>query len=108
MRAAYHQGTAQWAQGPRLTVQPASLAIVEHRPIISSMADFEAQQRAIAEGVLVRPMPELSTLVVSGSERQSWLAGMLTADLAPLRSGQGAYALAVNKNGRIQAEVWVA
>lgn len=72
------------------------------------MADFSAQEQAIESGALVLPRPDLGTLIVTGSERQSWLSGMLTADIAPLRAGQGAYALAVNKTGRIQAEVWVA
>jgi folate-binding Fe-S cluster repair protein YgfZ len=72
------------------------------------MADLAAHEQAIARGALVRAMPSLGTLVVTGDDRQSWLAGMVTADLAPLRAGQGAYALAVNKNGRIQAELWVA
>jgi hypothetical protein len=70
--------------------------------------DVSAQVDAIENGALVRPMPELVTLAVSGEERLSWLAGMLTQDIGSLEPGQGAYALSVNKSGRLQAEVWVA
>ncbi len=45
---------------------------------------------------------------MTGGDRQSWLAGMLTCDIKPLRPGQGAYGLFVNKTGRVQAEAWVA
>ena len=45
---------------------------------------------------------------MTGSERQSWLAGMVTCDVKSLRPGQGAYGLFVNKTGRVQAEGWIA
>jgi tRNA-modifying protein YgfZ len=65
------------------------------------------QAQAMNEGALIRALPTLATLVVTGSERQSWLAGMLTADIAGLTPGRGCYALSVGKTGRIQADVWV-
>ncbi len=74
----------------------------EPRPI-----DLEAQRRALREGAVVRRMDDLGTLVVTGSERRTWLNGLLTCDLAPLGPGDGAYGLSVAKNGRILAEVWV-
>lgn len=47
------------------------------------------------------------TLVVTGSERISWLNGLVTTDLKKLDERQGAYGLVVGKNGRIQADIAV-
>ena len=72
------------------------------------MADLQAQLEAVTSGVLLRPMPELGTLMVVGPERQSWLAGLVTADLKALSAGQGCYALNVTRTGKVQAELWIA
>jgi hypothetical protein len=69
--------------------------------------DLSTQLDAIARGALVRPLPELGTMVVTGADRQSWIAGMLTADVAGLKSGEGRYALSVSRTGRIASEVWL-
>jgi folate-binding protein YgfZ len=69
--------------------------------------DVATQLRAIDEGALVRALPDFGTLEVTGPERQSWLAGLVTQDLSDLKPGQGCYALHVTKNGRIMAELWV-
>lgn len=69
--------------------------------------DLEAMRRALREGALVRRADELGTLIVTGGERQSWLNGLVTCDLAPLGPGGGAYGLSVIKSGKILAEVWV-
>lgn len=69
--------------------------------------DVTTQIRAIEEGALVRAMPGLGTLEVTGPERQSWLSGLVTNDLSALKPGQGCYALHVTKNGRVLAELWV-
>lgn len=65
----------------------------------------------------MQAMPELGTLIVTGSDRQSWLNGLVTCDLAPqkpLPAGAkaappagGAYGLNVVKTGKIFAEVWI-
>lgn len=69
--------------------------------------DVSTQIQAIEEGALVRAMPGLGTLEVTGPERESWLSGLITNDLSDLKAGQGCYALHVSKNGRILAELWV-
>ena len=61
------------------------------------MNTIEEQRRAVREGVLVQPAPELGTLVVTGTERKTWLNGMITCDVVKLDTGSGAYALAVAK-----------
>jgi len=67
--------------------------------------DLPALRRALFEGALLLPAPELGTLAISGKDRQTWLNGMITCDLAPLREGQAAYGFAVAKTGKILAEL---
>ena len=71
------------------------------------MSDYEAEVAALDSGALVRAMPSLGTLVVTGADRLSWLGGLLTNDLAKLRPGEASYALSVDKTGRVQADLWV-
>ncbi|AUX46020.1 aminomethyltransferase [Sorangium cellulosum] len=79
--------------------------------------ELDEQRRALREGALVQVVNELGTLVVTGSDRQTWLNGLVTCDLAPQQplpaSGKaappagGAYGLNVVKTGKIFAEVWI-
>jgi tRNA-modifying protein YgfZ len=71
------------------------------------MSDVTQQLRAAREGALVDPRPDLGTLVVTGKDRQTWLNGLCTCDLAKLRPGGGAFGLSVGKNGKIQSELFV-
>jgi len=71
------------------------------------MNTLERERRAAHEGALIQLAPELGTLVVTGAERQSWLNGMVTCELAKLELGSGAYGLAVAKGGKILAELWI-
>ena len=63
-------------------------------------------QAARASAVLV-PRPDLGTLVVTGSERLSWLQGVLTCDVAELSAGEGAWGLLLTRQGKILADVLV-
>lgn len=71
------------------------------------MKTIAEQRRAVHEGALVQAAPELGTLVITGSDRKSWLNGMVTCDLTKLEAGSGAYGLAVAKVGKILAELWI-
>ena len=62
---------------------------------------------AVLHRALLRPLPELTTLVVRGEERLTWLGRMITSDVKALGVGAGAYSLLTNKTGRILAEVWL-
>ncbi|MGO8994275.1 MAG: YgfZ/GcvT domain-containing protein [Polyangiaceae bacterium] len=66
-----------------------------------------ALERAAA-AALVIPAPELATLVITGGDRQTWLNGLITCDLAPLKAGDVAYGLFVAQKGRIEADAIVA
>jgi hypothetical protein len=61
---------------------------------------------APAEGALV-VVENLATLEVRGKDRQSWLNGLVTSNLAPLGVGAASYALATSKVGKILADLRV-
>ncbi len=74
------------------------------REDVAAVAD--ALGRA-ARSALVVPAPERATFVVSGADRQTWLNGLISCDLAPLKGGDAAYGLFVEKKGRILADAVV-
>jgi folate-binding protein YgfZ len=46
-------------------------------------------------------------VVVSGTDRRSYLHGLLTNDIAALQAGQGCYAAYLTPQGRMIADLWV-
>ncbi len=60
--------------------------------------------RAARQGALLVEQP-LSTLVLSGPDRREWLNGLLTCDVKALEAGQGAWGLALTKQGKILSDV---
>ncbi|MFO0619015.1 MAG: hypothetical protein U0414_40880 [Polyangiaceae bacterium] len=59
----------------------------------------------LASSTLVRR--PFDTLRVTGPDRLTWLNGMVTQAVDKLKPGEGALALAVQKNGKIESEVAV-
>jgi len=57
--------------------------------------------------LLVERRPDLGTILVEGKDRLTWLEGIVTQAVGTLAPGKGAYALAVQKNGKILAELFV-
>lgn len=72
-----------------------------------SAIGFEQERRAASEGALLSQRGELGALIITGKDRQSWLNGLVTCDLAAPKVGQGVYGLAVGKTGKILAELWI-
>ncbi|NUP06651.1 MAG: folate-binding protein YgfZ [Polyangiaceae bacterium] len=70
------------------------------------MSDIEADLDAVQNGALLRALP-LRTLIVRGPDRQAWLNGLVTCELAKARPGDAMYGLVVAKNGKIQSEIYV-
>jgi folate-binding protein YgfZ len=66
-----------------------------------------AQVQAAREGVLVIPAPELTTLLVTGGDRATWLNGLLTCDVLKAAEGEALYGLAVTQKGRVVTDVLV-
>jgi folate-binding protein YgfZ len=64
-------------------------------------------QEAASKGALVVRAPELGTVAVTGRDRQSWLNGLVTSDLARLGPGMASYGLVLVKVGRIVSDVWI-
>jgi len=71
-------------------------------PAISIHEYEAARQRA---GLVDRA--EYAYIVVSGKDRASYLQGLLTNDIAALRSGQGCYTAYLTAQGRMIADLWV-
>ena len=51
----------------------------------------ERQVQSAKRDALVVEAADLAIITVRGSDRQSWLNGLLTCDLARLRAGEAAY-----------------
>lgn len=51
--------------------------------------------------------PDLGALVVTGSDRASWLNGLVTCDLVKRREGEARYGLIVVRSGRVLVDVIV-
>ncbi len=66
-----------------------------------------AAHRALHEGALLLRAPTLGTLAITGKDRQSWLNGLVTCELATRRVGDGVYGFAVGKNGKLLAELFI-
>ena len=58
-----------------------------------------------ARATLIVEQPELATLVVSGPDRKTWLNGLVTCDVVNLEPGQGAFGLALTKQGKIVSDL---
>jgi folate-binding protein YgfZ len=71
------------------------------------MATVEEQLHAARTSVLVVPAPELTTLVVTGADRETWLNGLVTCDMLKVKEGEATYGLFVTQKGRIIADVLV-
>ena len=67
----------------------------------------QSAQEAVSQGALLVEAPHLGTVAVSGPDRQSWLNGLVTSDVAKLRPGHASYGLVLVKVGRIVSDVFV-
>jgi tRNA-modifying protein YgfZ len=76
-------------------------------PSFPSFPSPESQVEAARRTVLAVPAPELAVLAVTGSDRVSWLNGLVTCDLAGWGTdpaGEARYALLVARSGRVLAD----
>ncbi len=71
------------------------------------MSEPSQASRAARHGALVVGETDRGTLVVTGPDRQSWLNGLVTCDVAALSPGQGAWGLLLSKQGKVQSNVVV-
>jgi len=56
---------------------------------------------------IVVPAADLATLVVTGGDRRTWLNGLITCDLAPMKDGEATYGLFVTQKGRVLSDAIV-
>jgi len=71
------------------------------------MMSSESAQEVASQGAILVEAPYLGTVAVSGPDRQSWLNGLVTSDVAKLRPGQASYGLVLVKVGRIVSDIFV-
>ena len=68
------------------------------------MSERDREAKAAREAVLAVRAADRTGILVKGTERTSWLNGLVTCDLAKLGPADGAYGLIVEKKGRIQTD----
>jgi len=62
---------------------------------------------AARKSAAVFPQPWMGVLKLTGSERQSWLQGMVTNDVGKLQPGDSCYAAHLNAQGKVVAQMTV-
>ncbi|MGE3707527.1 MAG: folate-binding protein YgfZ [Vicinamibacterales bacterium] len=62
---------------------------------------------AARQGAAILDRRERGRLLLSGSERASYLQGMLTNDILALQPGQGCYSCYLTAQGRMISDMWV-
>ena len=68
---------------------------------------LDGEVRALREAAGALPRPEVSTLVLTGPDRQRYLNGMVSGNVARLQPGDGLLAVKPNGRGRVEAVVRV-
>ncbi len=67
----------------------------------------EREARAAREAVFAVQAADRTGIIVRGSDRVSWLNGMITCDVTKLGPGRSLYGLLVEKKGRMQTDMYV-
>jgi folate-binding protein YgfZ len=81
----------------------AVFAEVDGRPVVRSYGDVTGEYRAARDEAGLVDLSERGVLEVSGPQRQSFLQGMLSNDVAALHPGQGCRAALLTPKGAVQA-----
>jgi folate-binding protein YgfZ len=70
-------------------------------------AALAREVEALRSGAALSPLSERAVLIARGSDRTSFLQGMLANDVATLAPGQGTHALLLTEQGRVVADLVV-
>lgn len=73
----------------------------------SDAAALERELAALRTGAALSPLSERMVLAARGTDRTSFLQGMLSNDVAKLAPGQGTHALLLTEQGKIVADLCV-
>ncbi|MEO8876310.1 MAG: glycine cleavage T C-terminal barrel domain-containing protein [Polyangiaceae bacterium] len=68
---------------------------------------LEAQLEAGKSTALLIALADRAVLRITGADRATWLNGVVTCDIAKMKTGDAAYGLAVTQKGRILADFYV-
>ena len=69
--------------------------------------ESRASYDAARHGAALIDRSDRGRIAVSGKDRASYLHGLLTNDIAALRTGEGCYAAYLTPQGRMIADMWV-
>ncbi len=83
------------------------LGDVEDRTVARHFGDAVGEHRALREAAAIVDLPWLDRLRVTGSDRVTFLQGMLSNDVVKLAPGDGCQALLLNEQGRTVADLVV-
>ena len=83
------------------------IAVSVPAAIAAPVATLASQLEHARKDALFVRARDLEVLVVRGSDRISWLNGLLTCNLATVAAGHAAYGLSVQQKGRIVCDVTV-
>jgi folate-binding protein YgfZ len=67
----------------------------------------DAQLESLLSATIVVEEPGRAIAVVSGSDRATWLNGVVTCEVAKLAPGEGAFGLLLSKQGKIQSDFYL-
>lgn len=95
-------------------VKPADLEYLPYGPadseqtlceVVASYGEVEAEYAAIRRGAGLMDCPQRGTLLVTGSDRRTFLNNLLTNELRQLEAGLATRAFWLNRKGRIKADL---
>jgi len=89
----------------RLSASRARLGEYRGAETALSFGDPSAELAALRTAAAVVDFGFRAKLIVTGSERQKWLNGMLTNNIRDLEPGRGSYNFLLNAQGRILADM---
>lgn len=72
---------------------------------LSSTDSLDVAEAALHDGALVVDESDRGVLSVSGSDRVTWLNGVITCDAASVTAERGTFGLLLSKQGKIQTEL---
>src|SRR5271156_6021253 len=90
------------------TTLPESNASEHSRPAAApDFGDTRAEFQALLSACGLYDLSGRAKIAVTGGDRVRWLNGMVTNNVRDLAPGHGVYALMLNAQGRIQADLYV-
>lgn len=75
--------------------------------IVRSFGPVEGEYLALTQGAALLDLSFRSRICVLGSDREKFIHGQVTNDVARLKVGQGCYGALINAKGRLQSDLFI-